>query len=76
MLAFIHDEYILEIRDDEYLMENTLRACEIMVDSMIEKLGIRVAVEWQIQNYWSKNDCLDEGVCYKSKLGEELQHVK
>ena len=76
MLAFVHDEYIMEIRDDKHLMDNVERCSEIMIDSMIEKLGIRVAVEWQIQNYWSKDTCIDEGVCYKSKLGEELQHVK
>jgi len=55
MMAFIHDEYIFEIKDNENFRKNVDRCAEIMIDGMQEVLpGIRIAVEAEINDYWSK----------------------
>jgi hypothetical protein len=56
-LAFIHDEYIFEIRENADLHKNIDRCSEIMVKSMQEELPHgRVAVEAEWMSYWSKSN--------------------
>lgn len=56
ILAFIHDEYIFEIKDNENLAKNVDRCAEIMVDGMKSILSsVRVAVEAEVMDYWSKD---------------------
>lgn len=55
-LAFIHDEYIFEIKDNNNLQSNVDRCAEIMIDSMKTVLtSVRVAVEAEVKDYWSKD---------------------
>ena len=57
LLAFIHDEIIFEIKDNENLRKNIDKCAEIMIDGMQEILkGVRVAVEAEINDYWSKTE--------------------
>lgn len=76
LLAFIHDEYIFEIKDNDNLQDNVYKSCEIMLTSMMDILpSVRCAVEWQIQDYWSKDICLSEGVCFMNQGSKDLRYV-
>lgn len=66
VLAFIHDEYIFEIKVNSMLDQYVKRCSEIMIDGMKRYCDkVRVAVEWKVQNRWSKNTCESEGLYFK-----------
>jgi hypothetical protein len=74
-LAFIHDEYIFEIKDNNNLQKHVDRCAEIMVDSMKSVLtSVRVAVEAEIKDYWSKDICLSSRNYWKDKNSTELKY--
>jgi hypothetical protein len=55
MLAFIHDEIICEVRDNENLRDNVDLLCNLMIDAMKEILkGVRITVEASWMDYWDK----------------------
>lgn len=54
-LAFIHDEVLFEIKDDNSLDNNVEDMAYLMIDSMKEILpDVRVVVESDMGDYWSK----------------------
>ncbi len=58
-LAFIHDEYIFEIKDNNNLQTHVDRCAEIMIDSMKGVLpSVRIAVESEVKDYWAKDVCI------------------
>lgn len=74
-LSFIHDEILFEIKDDHNLLENTYKCAEIMIDSMQKKLqGLRVTVEWGINDFWDKDIQEQSGICFKSWGDDTLRH--
>ncbi len=74
-LAFIHDEYIFEIKDNSNLQKHVDRCAEIMIDSMKSVLSyVRVAVESEIKDYWSKDICLSARNYWKDKNSNELKY--
>lgn len=77
MLFFIHDEFGLEIKDDGNLKKHIYEACEVMIDACRDMLyHVSCAVEWSINDYWSKANNQEDGVCYKKLQHKELQHLK
>lgn len=55
VLAFIHDEILFEIKNNENMVKNIARASEIMIDKMHEVLySVRIAVEAEVANQWQK----------------------
>ena len=56
LLAFIHDELLLEIKDDENLENNVEKMSYIMIDAMKEILpDVRVSVEADVGPIWKKD---------------------
>lgn len=54
--AFIHDEILWEIKDDDKFQENVDRCAEIMIDSMAEILpDVRISVEAEYFKHWTKS---------------------
>lgn len=57
--AFIHDEIIFEIKDNDNLKYNVDKMAELMIDEMQSVLpGVRIAVEASVMDYWSKSGSL------------------
>ncbi len=74
-LAFIHDEVIFEIRDDNNLMTYVDRCSEVMIDSMKEVLPhVRVAVEAEVKSYWSKDVSEISRNYWKDRDSSELKY--
>jgi hypothetical protein len=73
-LAFIHDEIIWEIKDNENLIKNVDRCAEIMIDGMKNTLtSVRVAVEVEVKDYWSKDVSLWAKNYWKDYNSNELR---
>lgn len=71
--AFIHDEFVGEVRDDENLEANIRQVEEIMIDGMQEILKhCRVAIESSVMDYWSKDVALWSRVAFKNAGGGTL----
>jgi len=67
-LAFIHDEIVGEVKDNENIHQNIADISEIMIDSMQEVLyTVRVAVEASVMDYWQKSGGLWEVGYFKNK---------
>lgn len=74
LLAFIHDENVFEIRDNDYLQDNIDQCANIMIDSMQRVLkSVRVAVEAEVKPYWSKEICESSRVYWKDYNSKELR---
>lgn len=53
--AFIHDEVLVEIKDNENLEANMAKVANIMIDGMQSLLStVRIQVEASTMDYWSK----------------------
>lgn len=75
-IAFIHDEVVYEIADNENLRANVDRCAEILIDSMQEMLpGTRVAVEAEVKDYWSKSVSLWGVNYFKNANDKQLRIV-
>lgn len=75
-LAFIHDEIVYEIKDNEHLDKNIAIASEVLISSMQQVLtSCRVAVEWAVNDYWSKDGNQREGVYFRDSDSEILRSV-
>ena len=70
-LAFIHDEMVLEIRDDQDLKGHVKDISELMIDKMQESLNsVRISVEAEVMPYWMKSGG-DYSVTYWKNPGEK-----
>lgn len=75
MLAFIHDEVIAEVKDDENLHKHVGQISEILIDSMKEVLPtVRVAVEYTIHSHWAKDGNDESGNYWKDHDDTQLRY--
>jgi hypothetical protein len=74
--AFIHDEIIVEVRDDEHFEDNVRDICDLMIDGMQEILpSVRIQVEASGMKYWSKDgDGSFEKLYWKDPGNKELKY--
>lgn len=56
-LAFIHDELLFEIKDNENMIQHSKDLANMMIDSMQTVLDtVRITTETNLMDYWSKSD--------------------
>lgn len=73
LLAFIHDEFLFEVRAGSE--EHVKHISEIMIDEMQKVLkGVRIAVEASVMDYWSK-DGGEDTVYWKDANGKDLKKL-
>lgn len=73
-VAFIHDEILFEIRENDNFISNIDRCAEIMVDSMAEVFpDVRIAVEAEVFKYWTKSGNDWSRQYWKDSGSEELK---
>ena len=76
-LAFIHDEIVVEIRDDSQLEGHVRDLSLIMINEMQKVLpSVRIAVEAEVMPYWMKSGG-DWSITYwKDNIRSEMQSMK
>ena len=74
LLAFIHDEFLFEIKDiGDNVLNITRDIAQIMINEMQKVLkGVRIAVEYNIMDYWSKESD-NSGVYFKDANSDYLK---
>lgn len=73
-LAFIHDEVLFEVKDDENKYKIVDDVAELMIDYMGKELStVRIAVEATIMDYWSKSGGEWSKVYWKDHGSIQLQ---
>jgi len=74
LLAFIHDEFLFEVKDGN--MTYVQDVAEIMIDEMQRALkGVRIAVEASVMPYWSK-DGGEDTVYWKDNGDKKLRRLE
>lgn len=74
MLGFVHDEELVEIRDNNNLYKNIDIVSEIMLTSMKCVLNsVRIAVEAEVKDYWSKDVCISSKTYWMDHDSTELK---
>lgn len=74
LLAFIHDEIVFEVLDNENKYEHIHRISEIMIDEMQKVLyTVRVAVEAEEMDYWKKDGGDWSKIFWKDVGNKELK---
>lgn len=78
LLAFIHDEIVLEIKNNENMVKNVDLISEIMIDSMSEVIeNVRINVEADVMKYWSKSgDGTYSALYWKNAGDKELKKAQ
>lgn len=74
--AFIHDEIVIEVRDDKNFKKHIDKVAEIMLSSMQKVLpSVRINVEAAAMQYWSKDgDGSFERLYWMDPNSKELKH--
>lgn len=55
VINFVHDEYIIEVKDDEHFQDTGLAIQEIMISEMKKVCpDVRISVEWIASDCWRK----------------------
>ena len=66
ILAFIHDEVVAEVLDNDRSEQNVADMSEVMIDSMHTVLpNVRIAVEASYMDYWMKSGGIWEKTYFK-----------
>lgn len=77
LLAFIHDEVIFEVKDNDRMYANIDSVAEVMIDSMQQVLySVRVAVEASVMNYWSKSTTIWDKTYWKDPKNPTLRTLQ
>jgi hypothetical protein len=73
-LAFIHDELVFEIKDNENMQQHVQDLSEMMIDSMQTVLNsVRIAVEAECFDYWKKAGGFYEAAYWKDADNKQLK---
>ena len=76
LLAFIHDEFVLEVRDNAEKYKYIEDVSSIMIESMQEVLtSVRITVEASMMDYWSKAGGEWEQTYWKDPYKKDLRSL-
>jgi|DEB0MinimDraft_10_1074344.scaffolds.fasta_scaffold01596_13 DNA polymerase I-like protein with 3'-5' exonuclease and polymerase domains len=75
-LAFIHDEIVFEVKDNENMYKHVEDIAEIMINEMQKVLtSVRIAVEAEIMPYWMKSGGEWSRTYFKDSISKPLRHT-
>jgi hypothetical protein len=75
--AFIHDEILFEVKDDEHKWEHIEAIAKMMCKAMQLTLNsVRITVEASTMDYWSKDVTLEDRTYFINQNEQELRRVK